>query len=364
MQAQELVTVVLPTRNRPGNIAGQLRLFAKSGLNVIVADSSDPDNATKIRAASESSAEYLSYPSETKFFDKLADVIAKVETPFVVLASDRKITFPHAIESALQFLQSHENYISAQGYVIGFGIHGDDIDINRVVFFTPTIEDDDPLHRLYHLMRRYQSRQFSLFRLKPLLAAVSQATMVDGTMFQEIMFMNALVLQGKVARLQNIFTLQTIEQSFSPLRDIDPLYWFVDDPESFFQRYLPYRRSLARFISDNRMTQFTMSHLDHALDAIHAVWLNYNFTPGALNLAAQQLLDGKNPDLPHPRPPLPWQKIKWKDVVQPRKGGGRYIWRRSVLGAEPSSEIRISRNETKLVERQLDIALDRGNVGT
>lgn len=361
MQAKELVTVVLPTRNRPGNIAGQLRLFAKSNLNVIVADSSDADHAGQIRAAAGSGVKYLSYPPEIKFFDKLADVIAKVEAPFVVLVSDRKITFPHAIESAFAFLQNHENYVSAQGYVIGFGVHGDDIDINRVVFFTPTIDDDDPLDRLYHLMRRYQSRQFSLFRLKPLLAAVSQARTVDGTMFQEVMFMNALVLQGRVARLQNIFTLQTVEQSFSPLRDIDPLYWFLDDPESFFRHYLPYRRSLARFISENGMTRFTMRHLDHALDTIHAVWLNYNFTPGVLNIAAQQLLDGKNPDLPHPRPPLPWRRIKWRDVTQSRNGGGRYIWRKSVLKAEPSSEIRISRDEIKHVERQLDIALDNAS---
>ena len=48
------------------------------------------------------------------------------------------------------------------------------------------------------------------------------------------MFMNALVMQGRVARLPYIFTLQTVEQSFNRLRDIDPLYWFLHDSRSFF----------------------------------------------------------------------------------------------------------------------------------
>jgi glycosyltransferase domain-containing protein len=188
--------VLLPTRNRPHNIPGQLLLFAKRDLPVIVADSSDGDKAQAIGAASHHRAQFLSYPPAIPFFDKLADAVARIDTPFVLLAADRKITFPHAAEAALVFLQQHEEYVSAQGFVIGFGTHDDDIDINRVVFFTPTIDDADPLWRPYHLMRRYQSRQFSVFRLKPLIAAISQARTVCGAMFQEVMFMNALVLQG------------------------------------------------------------------------------------------------------------------------------------------------------------------------
>jgi glycosyltransferase domain-containing protein len=355
MQPDELLTVLLPTRNRPHNISGQLRLFAKHNLKVIVADSSDPDSAEAIRTTSKDSAQFLSYSPETTFFDKLADAISQIKSPFVLLASDRKITFPHAVESALRFLQEHEDYVSAQGYVVGFDIHGSDFDINRIVFFTPSIEESDPLWRHYHLMRRYQSRQFSLFRLQPLISAISKARMVDGVMFREIMFMNALVLQGKVARLPNIFTLQFIEKSFSPLREIDPLYWFAHDSHSFFQHYARYRSSLAKFIVDNNMANHTRHDLNHLLDTIHSVWLKFNFDSGIMNFATQQLLDGKTLNLPPPQSPLPWQRIRRKDVVHYRRGKGRYIWRTNVLNAEPRSEIHISSGEIKHVESQLDL---------
>src|SRR5262249_16357419 len=155
-----------------------------------------------------------------------------------------------------------------------------------------------------------------------------------------------------------IINLQTTEQSFSRLRDIDPLYWFLHDSRSFFRHYVRYRNSLARFISDNGMAQLAMPKLRHALDATHALWLNYIFDAGVLNFAPQQLLEGKDLDLPHPRPPVPWRKTKWKDLVHSRRGNGRYIWRKNVLSAEPAHEIRFSREEVKRVERQLDIYFD------
>ena len=197
------------------------------------------------------------------------------------------------------------------------------------------------LWRQYHLMRRYQSWQFSLFRLEPLRRAIAQANTITGVVFQEIMFMNAMAVQGKLARLPNIMTLQTVEESFSRLRDIDPFYWFLHDPRSFFRHYVRYRNSLARFVCSNGATRAALAEVHHILDAVHAVWLRYNFNSGVLNLATQQLLDAKGLDLPHPRPAPPWRRKQFWDVAHSRPKRGRYLWRRSVLEAEPREEIRI-----------------------
>ena len=113
MQAGEPLTALLPTRNRPHNISGQLNLFTKSSFRVVVADSSDPQKAAAIKAASSGLAQFLSHAPDMKFFDKLADAIEQIETPFVLLASDRKITFPHAVTAALAFIREHEDYVSA-----------------------------------------------------------------------------------------------------------------------------------------------------------------------------------------------------------------------------------------------------------
>jgi len=355
MQSRTLLTVLVPTRNRPHNLAGQFSLLAKSGLKFIVADSSDPEKAEEVRAICKDTAEIWTYPPDTRFFDKLGDAVSRIETPFVQLAADRKITFPHAINASLDFIRRREDYVCAQGYVLGFGVHDDDIEINRVVFFTPSIQQTDPLWRQYDLMRRYQSWQFSLFRLEPLRRAIAQTNTIAGIMFQEVMFMNALAVQGKLARLPNIMTLQTLEESFSRRRDRDPFYWFLHDSRSFFRHYAIYRNSLARFICRNGTTKLTPALVHHVLNAVHAAWLHRNFDFGVLNFATQQLLDAKQLDLPDPRPPLLWRETESQDVAHARPKKGRYVWRRDVLEAEPREEIKISRDDIMCVESQLDV---------
>src|SRR5437870_5667126 len=87
-----LLTVVVPTRNRPHGLLGQLRLFETCHpVTVVVADSSDPEQAAAVRAAAQGRADYRTYAPELTLYDKLAEAVATVETPFVLLVSDRKI---------------------------------------------------------------------------------------------------------------------------------------------------------------------------------------------------------------------------------------------------------------------------------
>ena len=352
----DLLTAIIPSRNRPHNLDGQLRLLVacEAPCAVIVADSSDAEEAARVRAVVRGRAQCQVYAPEMTLFDKLAEAVSTVRTPFVLLAADRKITFPHAADAALAHLLQHEDHVAAAGYVIGFGTRENDIDINRVVYFTPTIGEGDALQRHYHLMRRYQSWQFSVFRTAPLAAALAQAASVVGAVFQEVMFMNATVLQGKIARLPHILSLQTTELSFHPLRRNDPVYWFLDDSRSFVRHYLYYRNSLARFISERGISTLAGTALHQFLDTVHAVWLHYNFNSGVLNYAAQLLLGESLPPLPHPRPPVAWREVAHDDVVRFGRGQRRYVWRREVLNAEPKDEISISPDEMGRVVLQLD----------
>jgi hypothetical protein len=146
-----------------------------------------------------------------------------------------------------------------------------DIDINRTVFFTPTIAEDDPLRRHYHLMRRYQPSLFSVFRRAPLATALRQARSTVGAMFQEVMFMNAMVLQGEMARLPHVLSLETAEVSFHLPQRNNPLYWFLDDARSFMRHYFRYRNALARFIDEHSIPAPPAVELGQLLDTIHAI---------------------------------------------------------------------------------------------
>jgi glycosyltransferase domain-containing protein len=351
-----LLTAILPTRNRPDSLPGQLRLLRGAPYRLIIADSSDAEGAARICAMAPASTTYRSLAPDLTLYDKLTAVLEEVPTPFVVLIPDRKITFPHAIDILLAHLVAHEDHIAAQGYVLGYGEHPRTIDINRVIWFTPTIGEDDPLQRFYHLMRRYQSRAFSVFRTAPLRRAVEQARRVEGALFQETLMMNALALQGKLARLPTILTLQPEQRSFHPPKRNDPLYWALDDAASFVRHYARYRDALIDFIRALGVAPPAGADLGQIVDVVHAIWLRRNFDDGVLNHAARLLLGDAMPPLLGPDVPIPWREPARGDVV--RRGAWCYIWRTAVLGAEPREEISITHAEMDRVMTQLDDYFD------
>jgi len=354
-----LLTAIILTRNRPDNLPGLIRLFQLSCYPVIVADSSDPDVADKVRLLLPDAIQYMAFSPAQTLYDKLELTLHTIETPFVMVVSDRKITFPHAVDSLLKHLASHEDHVAAQGYIIGFRAYADTIDINRVIWFTPTIDEADPLRRLYHLMRRYQSWAFGVFRTAALAKAVAQARRVEGALFQEILLVNAVALQGKMARLPTILSLQTEERSFHPPKRNDPLFWFLDDIGSFFRHYLRYREALTRFIAELGISAPPNSDLNQLVDMIHAVWLHHNSDYGALNHAARLLLGDRLRPLAPSRTVIPRHLPTWWDIVN--QGNRRYIWRRSVLRAKPRNEIHILAAERAQVVAQLDVYFDSLN---
>ena len=337
----------------------QLRLFEKANFRhaLVVADSSEVEEAARLREAVPSHIQYVHCAPKISFYEKLASVIAHIKTPFVVLIPDRKITFPHTIDAALTHLIDNEDHVAAQGYVVSFQALADEVDVNRVLFFTSSIAEDDPLERHYHLMRRYQPWLFGIFRTKAVLAAAIQAKSVAGAMFQEIMFANAMVLQGKFGRVRQILTFQPPEHSFNPLVRTHPFYWFLDDPRSFFRHYAYYTKSLAHFISQRGVLPATDPKLNKLLDTIHTLWLHSNFNYGILSYACQLQLGYPLAPIPDPRVPLPRRAVNAADKIH-RYGKRCYIWRDEVLNAEPKNEIRITPDEIDRVERQLDFYFD------
>src|SRR5215510_14964570 len=115
-----MLTVVMPTRNRPRHCAGQLRFLRDNRLAhpILVLDSSDPGSAEIVRAACVGVAEYRHFRPDLRLVDKLVGVIETIRTPFVILTPDDDIAFPHAIEAALAHLDRNEDYVAAQGYTL------------------------------------------------------------------------------------------------------------------------------------------------------------------------------------------------------------------------------------------------------
>lgn len=359
------LTLLIPTFNRPVHCTALLRFFRDCGLShaIVVADSSNPPAAERVRAACAGVADYRQFePTCTK---KLLSVVHTLETPFVVMVADDDISFPHAIEAALDHLILHPDFAVAQGYTLRFGLHGNDVDIHSVYSFVPSIDQDDPLDRLFHLIRRYQPFFWAVFRREVLMSSLELAQPFDSALFNEIMFMNTAVLQGKVAMLPLIYAMRGMETSNTAVTSSHPLFAVVHDAERFFTNYLRYRTALADFI---RVSQFAAanrqypdpvsgkpeSSLEQLIDVVHGTWFAREADVGVFNHAAQLLLGMQQPLL-RGEPVWPgWQTLGEGDLVHRGPGYRRYIWRRAVLEAEPREEITIGHAEIARVEQEFD----------
>jgi hypothetical protein len=127
------------------------------------------------------------------------------------------------------------------------------------------------------------------------------------------------------------------------------------DSRSFFAHYRKYRALLLRFMGDHGIVVRPGVDSTHLIDVIHAMWLNHNFDQGVLNHAVRALLDPEVAPLPERRSPLPIRPVGDGDLVHPRPGGRRYLWRREVVRPEPQAEISISAAEIARVDDQLDL---------
>jgi glycosyltransferase domain-containing protein len=350
------ITAIIPTRDHPQRLLAQLTLFADAGSpwKTIVADSTAADARSVVREKAERLAAWRTFPEDAGLYEKLSAVVAEIDSPFVLVTPDRKITLPHAVEAAANHLQTHPDCVAATGYVLGFDVSDGAFDINRFIYFTPTVGEDDPLRRHHHLMRRYQSSLWALFRKDALARCAALAAEVRGIMFREIAFMNALVLQGKLARLPVIFRAESNETSKTPIVQLDPLFWFVDNAGSFAEHYVRYRNRLIDFIVQDIRPEREPQQLSQLVDIIHAMWLNRSFDDGVLNHAAQLMLGDPLLPLPtaHPRPAR--RDAGAEDLIRRGQGRRQFIWRRDVLEAEPRDETRIPPGEMATLERQLE----------
>jgi glycosyltransferase domain-containing protein len=399
-QTPPQLTVILPTHNRPGYCAAQLRFFRDCGLThpIVVADSSDPADAQAVRDACAGVARYLRFDPSIVVSKKLARTLRTIETPFVVATPDDDVTFPHAIDAALAHLQQNPDFAAAHGYVLHFGAHGDDFDIHHVSGFTPTIAHEEPLQRLYYLIRRYQPFIWAVFRTDAFAAAMNAASGVEGLIFEELTFAATAALGGKIARLPVVFSMRGMEESTGRLDRVHPFFWFLQDSRTFFAGYAAYKSklllqlrrkalgtkplrvrlalwkralfsgltsvrrhgragipSLRRLVRNRGFAFPEGADLEQVVDMIHGIWLAEQVDFGILNHTVRRLLGDPLPPISVPPVRAEWREPAEGDEVHASPSRGRhYVWRREVLAAEPREEIAITPDEMARVERELD----------
>lgn len=353
-----MLTIIIPTRNRPTHCAAMVNFLKRQNVPypIVVADSSNSEFAEKLRNLCPPGTDIRSSDPSGAIVDKFIAAVDGVETPLVVLVPDDDVTFLHAIEQCAKYLNENPDAVAAHGYVLDFGIHEETFDIVRVRWFTPTVGEDDPLHRLYHLLRRYQPFMWAVFRKQALLTALRRSQEASMIVLQEMTVMGTAALLGKVARLPCIYSLRGMEESLSPLSQTNPFYSLIDNSDNFFAHYGRYHDLLTRFIErDIRPISCPPDQLRHTLNLIHVISFGLELDLGTTNRIVEELLSASRPSVKVPPQWAGFRAPQPSDIYGPPDAGGRRcLWRKKLLEAEPRDEIVIAADERARIERALE----------
>jgi glycosyltransferase domain-containing protein len=347
-----MLTIVIPTRNRPHHCAALVRFLIDCGIRhpIVVADSSNCDSAAMLQSSCAGLATLQRFPSGTSVIDKMRATVATVASPYVAMLPDDDVTFPHALEASLAHLAENPDVAAAQGHQFDYGIAGDIFDIVRLRWYTPTIAAEDPLQRMCDLMRRYQPFMWAVFRTEVLSAALAVAGRQHLVGMQELAAMLVAVFQGKVTWLPHIYLLRGMEPSMTQPYQSNPIVSFIEESEWFFFAYRRYRHELVRFYRERINPQETRP-IGRLIDLSVAAFLIPGMYPDVMHQQAQLFLG-------HPGPPIDtsiqgycWREPVAGDVlrVSSRKDR-RYLWRHDL----PWAALQIGDAEIIRVEEQLD----------
>lgn len=134
-----MAKLLIPTRNRPTGLGGVLKFLHKNypATQVIVADGSaeeiKPQNAAAVAAVSPGLAvEYLPYPYEMPFFDRLLDVLRAQSEPFIIMGSDDDFPMMDMLGKGETFLRANPDYVTAMGTTIHLMLRAPDEMVARL----------------------------------------------------------------------------------------------------------------------------------------------------------------------------------------------------------------------------------------
>ena len=123
MIAGDHLTILLPLKDRVPFTHRWLSYAASAPLpyRILIADGGADRSIAEIAADKKSAGldvEYVRYPFDRTYADyytKLADALARVTTPFVVMADNDDLFIPDGLARAVEFLAAHPGYVACGG---------------------------------------------------------------------------------------------------------------------------------------------------------------------------------------------------------------------------------------------------------
>jgi glycosyltransferase domain-containing protein len=302
-------TLVIPTYNRPKQLEALLTYLGtqQPQCHVLILDSSQP----KLRQANRKIAEranlklkYSEFPSETHPFDKFREGLHKVTTEFCALCADDDLVVLDGVQRCLEALRSNPTASVAQGYSFSFLCRQDgDIDLGNILYFTPTIDDANPLARLAKLFARYQAATYGNYRTPVLQRIFDTLKPMRSILARELLGTALAAIEGHMIRVLCFSHGRSMDASES-YEHWHPLEWFAKEPQGLFSEYRLYRELMAHAVLGRPDNTHDAAAVRRILDLIHLRYMVRHAPDGALAFIADQKMSGVPFDEYWPRPEI------------------------------------------------------------
>lgn len=295
-------TLVIPTYNRPTELSRLLHYLAHDNaeFQILVLDSgssiSRNENKNMLKKM-DLSVQYIEYDEKIKPFDKFSDGVSRVQTPFCQLCADDDLVLVGGISKCIEYLRQNNDYKVAHGYYFMFleCKQQGGMDIPFTLYFSPSIEQQDPILRLKTLFKNYQALTYGVFSTPILNQILNQVRTVDNILARELLSSALPLVYGKMARLP-FYTQGRSLAASEPYQYWHPLEWVMRDHQSLFVEYERYKQILSDAIKSSNNSQFSESEVDQYLDLIHLFYLVRHAPATSYEFLMESLFEGKTLD--------------------------------------------------------------------
>ncbi|MFA6096773.1 MAG: TIGR00180 family glycosyltransferase [Candidatus Paceibacterota bacterium] len=233
-----MVTIIIPTYNRPDRLKRLLGYFSDSGIHgkIIIADSSTSENKKRNKAivSSYSGMDILyldHFAPDTIGWVKWGEAIGRSNSKYTVICADDDFIVPKCIDEAVSFLEKNSDFVLADGAYVSFeagkGAEEKSRFLWRPIYPHKTIDFSDPATRVAFHFANYYPTLFSVHRtyiLEMIFKQTVKYSMENGYMGE--LFCSILsLIYGKSKSLNSLYSAkESISDSYSKVHeDVDDL---------------------------------------------------------------------------------------------------------------------------------------------
>lgn len=291
-----IYTLVIPTYNRPDLLDRLLSYLERRGADfpILVLDSS-PEPAAGRNAARCAAAggrvERIAYPADKDPYEKVADGMRAVATPYVSLCADDDILLLSGLRACLQALQARPDAAAAHGTYLNFSDGPDSFNLEYLVYRGPGIAGADAVARLQALFAAYEAVYYAVMRTEVARTAFMRTGEMETVLGRELLSGALTVVQGEALRLPQLYYARSTGQSYA-YSNWHPHQILAREPALLFREYGRFREIVADGIFGTTGWQGRRADLEVALDMVFLKYMASFLDPRVLDLIARDRMAG------------------------------------------------------------------------